>query len=107
MPERYLMGKQKEQNQTIAKSRWRVFFAALSVCSAISLLGDFVAWIIQRMGGISFSLRSAATIGLIGGADGPTSIFVAAATSPGWQILIKILLLIASVLLWRHCSKRK
>ncbi len=37
----------------------------------------------EAMGAIDFSLKDAAAIGIIGGADGPTSIFLASKLSPG------------------------
>lgn len=98
-----------DENTSLNKRnhRRKLLAAVIALCSGISILGDFAAWIIRRMGGISFSVRNAATIGIIGGADGPTAVFITASGSPGWQILVKILLLIAAFLLWRSYSKRK
>lgn len=45
------------------------------------LIGTFAAQFFPQLG-ISFSLREAASIGIIGAADGPTSIYVASALAP-------------------------
>ena len=39
-------------------------------------------WLSQTFGGIDFSLQDAAAIGIIGGADGPTAIFLAGRLAP-------------------------
>lgn len=98
------MNEQRKQNQT--NRRCKILVAVIALCCAISLLGDFAAWVIQKIGGFSFPIRNAATIGIIGGADGPTAIFVTAAQSPGWQIILKILVLTAAILVW-HCLNRR
>ncbi|WP_197481200.1 sodium ion-translocating decarboxylase subunit beta, partial [Oleiphilus sp. HI0086] len=36
----------------------------------------------MQIGGVSFTIEEAATIGIIGGADGPTSIFVSSVLAP-------------------------
>ncbi len=46
----------------------------------VTLLGAL--WISDFVPGINFSLRDAASIGIIGGADGPTAIFLASRLSP-------------------------
>ena len=69
---------------------------------ALSLLGDLAAWGVRLLGGISFGVHGAATIGIIGGADGPTAIFVTSSTTPVWQSILKLLLLIASILGMRY-----
>ena len=46
----------------------------------VTLLGAL--WLTDLVPGINFSLRDAASIGIIGGADGPTAIFLASRLSP-------------------------
>lgn len=46
----------------------------------VTLLGAL--WLSDFVPGINFSLRDAASIGIIGGADGPTAIFLASRLSP-------------------------
>lgn len=101
------MKEQKNKQETNRKSLWCLLFAAVVLCTAVSLLGDLAAWTVHLQGGVSFPVREAASIGIIGGADGPTAIFVTASTAPVWQTILKILLLIISILAWRHLNKRK
>jgi carboxybiotin decarboxylase len=46
----------------------------------VTLIGAL--WLSDMVPGINFSLRDAASIGIIGGADGPTAIFLASRLSP-------------------------
>ena len=84
----------------------RLMCMGTAVFCGISLLGDVAAWIICRFGGISFGISSASTIGIIGGADGPTAVFVTAAASPGWMIFGKLLMLTISLLGWRYFKRK-
>lgn len=76
------------------KSPWRFLFAALAAYGAARLLGSIVAqimyWILQIQ-----VRRETASIGVIGGADGPTAIFVTAA--PWSEYLITAVLLIVGI----------
>ena len=60
-------------------------------CSPVRNFCDFAGRarfdVILAMGVMDFSLRDAAAIGIIGGADGPTAIYVAGklATRPAWR----------------------
>ena len=76
----------------------RFLLMLLILVTACSILGDAAAWLIRIRGGISFAVSSPATIGIIGGADGPTAIFVTSATAPLWQTLVKGILLILGIL---------
>ena len=61
------------------------------------LLGSLFAWILSLAVAVpEFSVGEAATIGIIGGADGPTAIFV---TRPAWTgyVLPVVCLLIGTV----------
>ena len=76
----------------------RLASGALAVWSGLELLGYFVTWVIAEVfGGISFKVSDSSTIGIIGGADGPTSVFVAAAVGPDWLLLLWFLLLAAGI----------
>ena len=69
------------------KSPWRFLFAGCAVYGGVQLLGGLLGLVlpvflqVQR----NLSPTNAATIGIIGGADGPTAIFV---TSPPWTAYI-------------------
>lgn len=90
------------------KKRWCFVFAALSLVSGLNLLSWLAAWLIGNvLGGISFPVNRAASIGIIGGADGPTSIFITAAAAPIWELLLWILLLSVGIYGCRHFRKQK
>lgn len=80
----------------------RVFFGVMTVCAAVILLGDLAARILSAVGGLSFSLNHAASIGIIGGADGPTSVLIMSAATPLWHMAIEVLVLILGILGWHH-----
>ena len=90
------------------KNPWRFVFGALTVYAAWNLLCWIAAWLIADVfGGISFNVTKAATIGVIGGADGPTAVFVTAAPGSGWELLLWLLLLAAGILGFRYLNKAK
>lgn len=66
---------------TFRKSPWRFLFGALAVYGASRLLGSLVSRIVGYFVGVSMAVRDSATVGIIGGADGPTAVFV---TAPRW-----------------------
>ena len=64
------------------KRIWRFVFAAMVFLAALQVLGYLACWLIGSvLGGISFSVP-AASVGIIGGADGPTAIFVTGMAKP-------------------------
>ena len=92
---------------TWKKHLFRFVFGALAGVGALGLLGYLAAWLIRDIfGGISFNVSRAATIGIIGGADGPTAVFVTAATGPAWELLLWVLLLAVGVWGFRRFGKR-
>ena len=79
------------------KRIWRVVFAAMVLLAALQLLGFVACWLIGSvLGGISFSVP-AASVGIIGGADGPTAIFVTGMAKPDWQLILWIVLLVVGI----------
>ncbi len=85
------------------KSPWRFAFLALAVLSGGCLL---IQGLLQLSLYWAFQTH-AATVGIIGGADGPTSVFVTAQVGFDWDWLIPALLLIAGILgYWRACRRR-
>lgn len=89
------------------KKKWMHFlFGAAIVLTAISLIGDAAALIIQRIGGISFPVHQSSSIGIIGGSDGPTAVFITAAKVPLWQSALKLAFLIAGTALWKKLKRK-
>ena len=95
-------------NKTGRKSeKWmRCFFIAIILCAAISLLGDLAGRIVSVMGGVSFSLNRAAGIGVIGGADGPTSILIMSAPASFWQTALEAVILLAGIFGLRFLNRK-
>ena len=73
------------------KSPWRYLFAVVAAYGAARLLKSIVGQILYWLLQIEIQ-REAASIGVIGGADGPTAIFVAASAGAGyiWAVLLMI-----------------
>lgn len=79
------------------KRIWRFVFAAMVFLAALQVLGYLACWLIGSvLGGISFSVP-AASVGIIGGADGPTAIFVTGMAKPDWQLILWIVLLVVGI----------
>ena len=92
---------------TFRKSPWRFLFGAVAVCGAARLLGSLVFRIAAFFIGVSMAVGESSTIGIIGGADGPTAIFVAA---PHWTALTvsAAALIVGAVgfVLLRRCKRK-
>ena len=85
------------------KTLLRLACLLLAILSGFNLLTGIAAWLIADIfGGISFNVTKASTIGIIGGADGPTSVFVAASPAPAWELLLWLALLAAGIYGFRH-----
>ena len=72
------------------KSLWRFFFAGVAAYGAAKLLellfGQIVYWIMRHP-----VRMESASIGVIGGADGPTAIFVTSPPATGYLIALVLL----------------
>lgn len=97
--------KEKDRKESRKRTLLRVFFGAMSICAAVVLLGDLAARTVAAMGGFSFSLNHASSIGIIGGADGPTSVLIMSAAAPVWHMILEALVLILGIMGWRHFKK--
>lgn len=90
------------------KSPWRFLFLGLAVVAAAQILYDGIIAVVGRYILYRASADfSAATVGIIGGADGPTAVFV---TTPSWMVSVVTAALlvvgIAGYLLLRHCKAK-
>ena len=91
---------------TYRKSPWRFLFAAAAIYGAAELLGSLVAWVAYLMiADPVLRAGEASTIGIIGGADGPTAIFV---TTPDWMgYVLPLLALAVGICGFLYFSRRK
>ena len=86
----------------------RIASLLLAIISGFNFLSGIAAWLISDVfGGISFSTTKASSIGIIGGADGPTAIFITAAHPQIWELLLWLILLAASLYGLRRFRKQK
>lgn len=92
------------------KSPWRFAFLALAVLSGGWLaVRQLMLWLAREMAFVTTG-SGAASVGIIGGADGPTAVFVAAAPGFDWEIVIMTALLIVGIvgfLLLRKSKPKK
>ena len=89
------------------KNPWWFVFAAVSVLGGLGLLGYLAAWLIGTvLGGLSLTVP-AATVGIIGGADGPTAVFVTAAAGPAWEWVLYAGMLAAGIIGCRRLNRTK
>lgn len=89
------------------KSPWRFLFAGCAAYGAAKLLGDLIAWMAYLLFRMQVQSQEAASIGIIGGADGPTAIFV---TTPPWTgYILPVAMLTIGIwgfLRLRRCGQR-
>jgi len=76
---------------------WRIIFIIAMVIAALALIADFGVELYIRYLMNNTSLGEAASVGIIGGADGPTTVFVTTTAVPG-NILRSLLPLLAMLL---------
>ena len=92
---------------TFRKSPWRFLFAAVAIYGATRLLGNLIVRVYTLFVGASIAVSDSATVGIIGGADGPTAIFV---TAPRWiEPTVSVVALatgIVGFVLLRRCRRR-
>ena len=98
--------REKQQNR---KSPWAFLFWGCIAYGALKLLGGLLAYVLAWIGiaGTVFSSSHAATVGIIGGADGPTAIFI---TAPPWTAyVLPVLALLAGIggLIWLRRKRKK
>ena len=90
---------------TYRKSPWRFLFAGFAVYGGIRLLDKLWTIIVFWWATGGFQKTEAASIGIIGGADGPTAIFV---TSPTWtHWVVPVLILVLGIYGFRRLCKCK
>ena len=94
------------ENGQKKKSPWRFGFLAMAAVGGLEILGNLAARILYLfLPDPVLTLQEAASIGVIGGADGPTAIFVAASGRNQW--VIPLLLLVVGIFGFVRLSRRK
>lgn len=91
---------------TYRKSLWRFVFLGAAVIGGLSLLGGIVSMILVYM----MTGSEAASLGIIGGADGPTAIFVTTAVDGPTietKLFLSVCLLAAGVFGFYKLSRMK
>ena len=88
------MDKVHKENKS-RKSPWRFAFLALALVGFWELAGGYLMMLIL---GITASFPTkASTVGVIGGADGPTAIFVTSSVQSWFHYALAILMLVVGV----------
>ncbi len=88
---------------TYRKSPWRFIFLLAAVYGAVELLGNLVSRLLYCLVQAQVTFTPHHSIGVIGGADGPTAIFV---TTPDWTYIVLPALMLA-VGIWGFLRLRK
>lgn len=86
------------------RSKWRWAALAGAVIAAVMLVFRGVTRLLVWL--LNFSVSESASVGIIGGADGPTAIFVTAAP-PDYDWLLWVLVLVMCGIAWwklGHCT---
>lgn len=89
---------------TYRKSPWRFLGMALAIYAGYQLLTEGIAWVAVR----KILHQNAAAVGIIGGADGPTAVFVTATVPTGSGVLLMAACLALGIWVYRRlCQCRK
>ena len=84
------------------KSPWRFAFLILAVVSGLCLLSYYlILWYISN------SIPLDSSVGIIGGADGPTSVFVATSIGLDWDQILPSISLVVGLLGFFLLSRQK
>ena len=87
------------------KSPWRFLFAALAIYGGWELFGSLAAALLYLA--MSDPLSQAGSVGIIGGADGPTAIFVTTRVPEWYHFGIPLMLLLVGILGYYRLRKCK
>ena len=90
------------------KSPWRYVFLGAAIVSGLWIVAYGVTQILGFLI-LSQANISAASVGIIGGADGPTAIFVTSSVGISWDAVIMVLVLMVGIvgfLRLRRCRKK-
>ena len=92
------------KKHTCGKNPWRWVCLVVAIIGALSLLWQGVIMVLAYM----LTRNEAASIGIIGGADGPTAIFVSTTVAPAYSIIVPLILLILGMVgFFLLCHKKR
>ena len=98
---------QQMKEYAYRKSPWRWLFLVLASLSGVWLLARRLFMMsLNILAAISFPTE-ARSVGIIGGADGPTAIFVTRKTGTDWDLIIMAAILVVSILTFLRLQKCK
>ena len=104
------MEKKQDKKKASPKSPWRwVFLAGAVLSGGYLLLQSVLLSFGMLLGTFRWTPGESASIGIIGGADGPTAIFVTTRTGFDWALLLAaavLALCIIAFLRLRNCRKK-
>ena len=83
------------KKHTCGKNPWRWGCLVVAIIGALSLLWQGVIMVLAY----TLTRNEAASIGIIGGADGPTAIFVTTTMAPiAYKVIIPLILLVIGII---------
>lgn len=92
------------KKHTCGKNPWRWGCLVVAIIGALSLLWQGVIMVLAY----TLTRNEAASIGIIGGADGPTAIFVSTTVAPAYSIIVPLILLILGMVgFFLLCHKKR
>ena len=96
--------REKSAEEKARKRVWKVLLIICMAVIALNLFWELAACMVHILGCISFPVREAASIGIIGGADGPTAIIISTSPISISHILLELMLLAVCILGVRHLN---
>ena len=92
------------KKHTCGKNPWRWVCLVVAIIGALSLLWQGVIMVLAY----TLTRNEAASIGIIGGADGPTAIFVTTTMAPiAYKVIIPLILLVIGIIGFYLLGHRK
>ena len=99
-----LNGQMKEY--AYEKSKWRWLGLAVAVISGGAFLWrNLVNWLLTAL--FTLSLGENQSLGVIGGADGPTAVFVTTTLRPDYEGILCVCVMLAALAVWWHLGHLK
>ena len=84
----------------------KILCLIIAALGGLELLGNLAAWAVAKYLTISAIRGESASVGIIGGADGPTAVFVTTSVGGHWLIpLAMVVLGLAGFICLKKCNK--